>query len=40
MHLFAVEAPDTADPNALTSMKLEAKAYVGADNIRMTGRQY
>jgi AsmA protein len=37
MHLFAVEAPDTADPNALTSLKLEAKAYVGADSIRMTG---
>ena len=37
MHVFAVEAPDTADPNALSSMKLEAKAYVGANNIRMTG---
>jgi AsmA protein len=37
MHLFEVEAPQTADPNALSSMKLEAKAYVGANNIRMTG---
>ncbi len=37
MHLFDVEAPETADPNALSSMKLEAKAYVGANNIRMTG---
>lgn len=37
MHLFDVEAPETADPNALTSMELEAKAYVGANNIRMTG---
>lgn len=37
MHLFEVEAPETADPNALSSMKLEAKAYVGANNIRMTG---
>ena len=37
MHLFDVEAPKTADPNALTSVSLEAKAYVGANNIRMTG---
>lgn len=37
MHLFDVEAPETADPNALTSVSIDAKAYVGANNIRMTG---
>jgi AsmA protein len=37
MHLFDVDAPQTADPNALTSLELEAKAYVGETNIRMTG---
>jgi len=37
MHLFEVDAPATADPNVLTSVSLEAKAYVGANKIRMTG---
>ena len=37
MHLFDVEAPATADPNALTSVSIEAKAYVGENNIRLTG---
>ena len=37
MHLFEVEAPETADPNALTSLSMEAKAYVGESNIRLTG---
>ncbi len=37
MHLFEVEVPETADPNALSSVSIEAKAYVGANNIRMTG---
>lgn len=37
MHLFDVEAPETADPNALTSVSVQAKAYVGESNIRLTG---
>jgi AsmA protein len=37
MHLFEVDAPQTADPNALTSLKIDAKADVGANNIRLTG---
>jgi len=37
MHLFEVEAPETADPNALSSVSMEAKAYVGETNIRLTG---
>ncbi|MDJ0711266.1 MAG: AsmA family protein [Woeseiaceae bacterium] len=29
--------PETADPSALSSVSMEAKAYVGDDNVRLTG---
>ena len=37
MHLFDVEAPDTADPNALSSVSVDAKAYVRESNVSLTG---
>lgn len=37
MNLFDVEAPDTADPNVLTSVSVDAKAYVRENNISLTG---
>ena len=37
MQLFNVEAPATADPNVLTSVSVEAKAYVRENNISLTG---
>ena len=37
MTAFGAAPPETADPSALSSVSLEAKAYVGDDNMRMTG---
>lgn len=37
MHLFDVEPPETADPNALTIVSVDAKAYVRESNISLTG---
>ena len=37
MHLFDVEAPETADPNVLSNVSLVAKAYVRENNISLTG---
>lgn len=37
MHLFDVEAPQTADPNVLSNVSLVAKAYVRENNISLTG---
>ncbi|MDH3621317.1 MAG: AsmA family protein [Gammaproteobacteria bacterium] len=37
MHLMEIESPETADPNALSSMSVAAKAYVRENNISLTG---
>ena len=37
MTAFGSTPPETADPSALSSVSMAAKAYVGEDNMRMTG---
>ncbi|MDJ0793570.1 MAG: AsmA family protein [Woeseiaceae bacterium] len=37
MTAFGSTPPETADPSALSSVSMAAKAYVGDDNMRMTG---
>ncbi len=37
MTAFGATPPETADPSALSSVGMEAKAYVGDDNLRLTG---
>ncbi len=37
MTAFGATPPETADPSALSSVSMEAKAYVGDDNMRLTG---
>ena len=37
MQMLGVEAPETADPSALTSVMLSAKANVGEEAVRLTG---
>ena len=37
MTAFGSVPPETADPSALSSVSMEAKAYVGDDNMRLTG---
>ncbi len=37
MAAFGSTPPETADPSALSSVSMEAKAYVGDDNMRLTG---
>ncbi len=37
MTAFGAEPPETADPSALSSVSMAAKAYVGDDNMRLTG---
>lgn len=37
MSAFGTTPPETADPSALSSVSMEAKAYVGENNVRLTG---
>ncbi len=37
MTAFGSVPPETADPSALSSVSMEARAYVGDDNMRLTG---
>ena len=37
MTAFGATPPETADPSALSSVSMAAKAYVGDDNMRLTG---